>query len=172
MLFPKGGGLTSPDKPRPFVLSPSVWYLRQMGELSFADSTLLSERADGESSRALCWRMQQHLFTLDRYINGLRGLRPGQENLLTFDAITGIPIDRAADERVVDFRDRVSREAYYQQLLTDPRMHPTPRADGTLEPTCESEHARATPAPRLVELARRFGDNGACTRSAATTGRP
>jgi hypothetical protein len=78
--------------------------------------------------------------------------------MVQVSAITGIPTAQPnTDKPSIDRYDDMQRETYYASLLADPRMQPRARPDGTLAPVCESELASATPAPRLVEFARRYG---------------
>ena len=76
---------------------------------------------------ALLLRAQQggdELYTLERYVNGFKALRPGDENLVIFAAITGVPPDLVTPEKLqdVDF----SRPDRARRVL---RQHPErPRA--------------------------------------------
>ena len=71
-------------------------------------------------------------------------------------AIIGLPPGFTHAPPMTSFwsEDR-DREAFYTSLLADPRMQPQLGPDGTLASVCESEHARATPAPRIVEAVAR-----------------
>jgi hypothetical protein len=122
-----------------------------------------------------CFDHPELSYALDRYYNGFRALRPGNEELVTFAAIVGVPtdtVDSAALARV-DLSDQASRDRFYDGILVDPRMqeqidpstHPG-SGSGNLRPSCvrqvagESEPSTAFPPRRIVELARRFGQNG------------
>jgi len=100
------------------------------------------------------------LFPVERYIEGLRELRRGEENQIVFAAVAGVPPDLVTlrDEDgnpTVDLDDGESREQWYARLAADPRMQ-----GGTETAACESATASATPARRLLEVARGFGGNG------------
>ena len=108
------------------------------------------------------------LYGVERYINGLKELRP-YDDLVMFFAIAGMPPE-AVDEASVaahSFEDRDEREAFYEELLADPMMRPaiddlgTPSTDDdTMVPVCDTEIGRAYPARRVIEVARGFGVNG------------
>ena len=108
------------------------------------------------------------LYGVERYINGLKELRP-YDDLVMFFAIAGMPPE-AVDEASVaahSFEDRDEREAFYEELLADPMMQPaiddlgTPSPDDdTMVPVCDTEIGRAYPARRVIEVARGFGVNG------------
>ncbi len=99
-------------------------------------------------------------FPVARYVERLRGLRAGNEQLVMLSVIAGMPEDLVMTVHE-DFADNpASREAFYDALLSDPRMRPSQNPDGTVTSACDSEGASAAPAPRLVELARGFGGNG------------
>jgi hypothetical protein len=121
-----------------------------------------------------CHYNKQNLFDIERYVLGYKGLRPGNEQLVVFGAIAGVPPD-LVDEQAraeVDFEsdESPSREAYYERLLTDPRMQEVPVNQdvpslANVTPSCTREDASGEPANaypprRMVEVARAFGPNG------------
>jgi hypothetical protein len=115
-----------------------------------------------------CALEQNRLHAIQRYVDGLRGLRPGDESLVNFVVIAGVPSDltSAAKNNAVIFWDTASRNAYYEEVLNDPRMQvraaETPGQPGaSLAPSCSSAVATAYPPRRLVEMARQFGENTA-----------
>lgn len=87
-----------------------------------------------------------------RFVNGLRSLRPGDPNGVIFATITGVP------------QDLVTLPIDYDRLFADPRMqnHVTTRADGTrtLDPACTSTSGNAAPGIRMARVAQGFGANG------------
>ncbi|MGD8863155.1 MAG: hypothetical protein PVI30_24285 [Myxococcales bacterium] len=115
-----------------------------------------------------CFYNPQNLYNLDRYVNGLRALRPGNEDLVFFAGIVGVPPDLVSPDALagVDRSDEEQREAFFEGILADPRMQEVPDPDrtpeqgGNLAPSCITETGRAYPPRRIVELARRFGANG------------
>ena len=110
-----------------------------------------------------------------RYLDGLRALRPGREDLVFFSVIAGVPtdlVDSAALQNV-NFDDSASRERFYSAILNDMRMQEqvdpatSPgTGQGNLKPSCsrvvagETTPSTAYPPRRLVELARQFGEQG------------
>jgi hypothetical protein len=115
-----------------------------------------------------CFRNAQNLYPLERYINGLKALRPGNENLVLFTAIAGVPPDltEPEDYAVVDWQDDASRDAFYERILNDQRMQEAvddnaPEGEADLQPSCNTDRGRAYPPRRIVEVARGFGPTGA-----------
>lgn len=123
-----------------------------------------------------CFFHKEFMFDLtERYLKGLRALRPGREDLVFFSVIAGVPADLVDSEALknVSFEDSGSRERFYETILDDPRMQealdPTTMpgsGQGNLKPSCsrtipgETYPATAFPPRRLVELARQFGEQG------------
>jgi hypothetical protein len=114
-----------------------------------------------------CFYNPDNLFPVDRYVDGLRKLREGNEELLVFGVIAGVPPDLVdAEARAgVDFADGAAREEYYDGILGDDRMQETVDATleapfGNLEPSCVTDNGRAYPPRRLVQVARGFGEGG------------
>jgi hypothetical protein len=109
-----------------------------------------------------------------RYLTGFQRLRPGNEQLVAFAAIVGVPTDLVDADTLsaTDFADPASRDAYYERILNDDRMQE--RIDpstnpgtgtGNLVPSCQRDDASgnrsvAYPPRRIVELAQLFGANG------------
>jgi hypothetical protein len=109
------------------------------------------------------------LYPIERYVDGLRALRPASENLVVFGAIVGVPPELVTRDRLaaVSFDDSVSVEAFYQSLLLDPAMQETVDDKGTpepdddeIKPSCMTANGEAAPPRRIVEVAHRFGKNG------------
>ena len=109
----------------------------------------------------------QNLYTKERYINGFMAMRPGNEQLVIFAAIVGVPVDTVANIPE-DFADNEgSRAQFYQGIRTDQRMVPmvdtlgTPSPDDdTMKPSCDTATGRAYPPNRIVDVAEGFGANG------------
>ncbi len=115
-----------------------------------------------------CFFNPENLYPVDRYINGLKALRPGNEQLVLFSAIVGVPQDLVEPARYndVDWQDDAARNAFYDDILNDMRMQqvvdpnrPT-ELGGNLLPSCDTTRGRAYPPRRIVEVARGFGANG------------
>jgi len=122
-----------------------------------------------------CHYNKQFLYDVRvRYLNGLRKLRPGREDLVVFSAIAGVPPDLVSQEvlQAVDFSDAASRDAFFDAILADPRMQGTidplsqpGTGQGNITPSCtrtlaDGSVSTAYPPRRLVELAKGFGANG------------
>jgi hypothetical protein len=114
----------------------------------------------------------QYLYDTQRYIDGFKALRPGQENLVVFAAITGVPTDLvdAAAQANVDFTDDTQRNAYYDRIANDRRMQQTVTNGAipqlaAIAPTCTRVNSQrqtetAVPARRILDVVRGFGENG------------
>jgi hypothetical protein len=108
------------------------------------------------------------LYSLERYVKGFKALRPGNENLVIFGAIAGVPPDLVddMDYDAVDWADDTARNAFYDRILNDRRMvemvdpNRTPTQGGNLIPSCNTERGVAYPPRRIVEVAKQFGQNG------------
>jgi hypothetical protein len=109
---------------------------------------------------------------VNRYAKAFRLLRQGDEQLVVFAAIAGVPVDLVdgVARAGVDFTDAFQRNAYYAGMLADARMQEeiepgsVPGAS-KLRASCSRADAQgqlslAYPPRRLVELARAMGDNG------------
>jgi hypothetical protein len=110
----------------------------------------------------------EELYPLQRYTNGLRALRPLNENLVVFGAIAGVPPDLVKDEAIAKAESSdTAREAFYDAVLNDPRMQERidpATADKTVNekllPSCVTDSGKAFPPRRLVQVARGYGKNG------------
>jgi hypothetical protein len=123
-----------------------------------------------------CYLHKEFQYDLtQRYLDGLRALRPGREDLVFFSVIAGVPVDLVDADALehVEFDDGASRERFYKAILNDPRMQeevdPSTNpgsGQGNLRPSCvripagETNPSTAYPPRRLVELARQFGEQG------------
>ncbi|MFI5308199.1 MAG: hypothetical protein ACHQ53_12640, partial [Polyangiales bacterium] len=116
-----------------------------------------------------CHYNKKALYPVERYVNGLHALRPGNEDLVVFAAITGVPPDLVDAKALskVDFTNAQQRDAFYQRLLNDSRMrevvvdHGTADfSDDTLEHSCMSSGGTADPPIRIVQAAKGFGAGG------------
>jgi hypothetical protein len=135
----------------------------------------------GQPPNLRCHLNPDKLQPVHRYVNGLRALRPGHEDLVLFAAIVGVPPDLVRPEALdlVDFRNATQRDQLYQTILDDERMRHVivdgeqgPSTD--LRPSCglgapppppgapviAHNGGKADPPRRIVEVARAFGENG------------
>jgi hypothetical protein len=109
------------------------------------------------------------LYPVERYVAALSLLRERAPQLVMFAALAGVPSDRvdAAALAQLEGADPTERDAFYRDLLEDPRMQlqtdtlgtPSPD-DDSLVPVCETRSAKAYPARRIVQVAQAFGENG------------
>jgi hypothetical protein len=105
------------------------------------------------------------LYPVDRYVQGLRALRPGQTDRVVFGAIVGVPVDLVDAQAIAAAdTDAAARDAFYQKVLADPRMKEM-LAPGSMLPgsgdltvSCDTSHGKAYPPRRIVETARGFGE--------------
>lgn len=119
------------------------------------------------------WHPEFSYDVIERYYKGFRMLRPGNETLVVFAGIVGVPKDLVDDTVLgrVDFTQEASRNGFYDTILSDPRMKQTPDSlvntgTGNLNPSCtrpvpgEDVPSTAYPPVRIVQLAKAFGENG------------
>lgn len=114
-----------------------------------------------------CFYNPDNLFSVDRYIEGLKQLRPGNPNLVIFATIAGVPEDLVTEQVLsgVDLTDELSRNQFYDGLLADNRMQEreqqgTMPGQGQLEPSCNTATGLAFPPRRIIQVAKGFGANG------------
>jgi hypothetical protein len=119
-----------------------------------------------------CYYNKQNLYETERYVEGYKGLRPANNDLVIFGAIVGVPpelVDAEAREGV-DFlsAESSSRDEYYDKILAHPMMQERPvgtnQSNANLAPSCSrkdilGEVATAYPPIRIVEVAKSFGPN-------------
>ena len=93
-----------------------------------------------------CALFPSELHPISRYINGLRGLRPGREELVIVAVIAGIPNDGSWNpgDPLADLADMVEVN---------------PANPNELLPSCETSMGLAFPPVRAVQLAYAFGGN-------------
>ena len=129
-----------------------------------ADSPL---RMQGLNVR--CHLNPDNLYPIQRYVDGLRLLRPEGSNLVVFGAITGVPtklVDGSALANV-DFKDQTSIDSFYDGILAAPEMKEVIDDRGTtaepqddqMTPSCNTASGKAFPPTRIVEVAKAFGKN-------------
>jgi hypothetical protein len=102
----------------------------------------------GESPEARCAAHASDLFPTQRYVNGLRALRPGREHLVVFGTLAGIPT--SVDPAAIQWSDDVARADLYAALAAPLGMG-QPCASATVE---------AAGAVRMLEVARDFRESG------------
>jgi hypothetical protein len=92
-----------------------------------------------------------------RYAAGLKLLSVGREDLVVFAGIVGVPPDLVTGD--VDLSQPAARDAYYAQVLSDPRMQAA-----SPEASCSHRDQRgneisATAPRRIVQLAQDLGES-------------
>jgi hypothetical protein len=115
------------------------------------------------------------LFSVDRYIEAFKALRPNQPNLVIFAGIVGVPerLVSAQAMSAFDRDDRAQSDAFFDTILADPDMHERIDDQGTADlrddkvaTSCDrggDDTAKAYPPRRIVEVAKGFGENGVIT---------
>ncbi len=126
----------------------------------------LNTRCFFESQRA----EPNNIYDVERYVRGFKALREGNEDLVVFGAIVGVPPALLTPDRIAnfDFTDPQSSDAFYDSLLADPIMQErvdqrgTPEVDDdNLIASCDrGDFAKAYPPRRIVQVAKGFGANG------------
>jgi len=113
-----------------------------------------------------CAIEQSRLYAVQRYVAGLRALRPGSENLVQLVVLAGIPPDLTHGPSGLPIRalEPAQLDAHCAQTLADPRMQArvaeTPGSVGrSFMPSCSNGSVTAYPPRRLVETARALGSN-------------
>jgi hypothetical protein len=122
-----------------------------------------------------CYKYDDKLYSLKRYADNFKALRPDAENNIIFAVIGGVPprlVDKDSDlpQHLLGYvdKDPAQVEAYYSSILSDPSMQKiTTQTGDDLEYSCSSVDPSsgivlksALPPRRLVELAKQFGANG------------
>jgi hypothetical protein len=111
----------------------------------------------------------QNLYAVERYINGLKALRPGHENMVLFSAIVGVPPETVNADALaaLESGEFSQRAEFYDNIMNHPLMQPvvdernTPDPqDDTMRPSCNTASGLAYPPRRIVEVAKGFGANG------------
>jgi hypothetical protein len=145
--------------------SRDLTHLLPDGLLDPADADQSTVLAQGRNVR--CQLNQQNLYETVRYVNALRALRPGRDDLVVFAAIAGVPPDSVAEVPDDFAHDEVARARFYAGILDHPAMQPTvdtrgtdTPADDTIRPSCETSFGRAFPPRRIVQVAEGFGASG------------
>jgi hypothetical protein len=127
----------------------------------------LNTRCYHESKRS----EPNNLFDVERYIRSFKRLRPGNEDLVVFGAIAGVPPALVSKDAIdaIDHDDADSIDAFYEGILDDPKMQYALDDRDTKEPgddrfveSCSDDDGVATAYPprRIVEVARGFGQSG------------
>lgn len=145
---------------RPLVLTPS----------NALDSSKPEEAAlamQGLNTR--CALNPKYLYPTSRYVNALKALRPGHEDLVIFAAIVGVPPETVSPEVLArtDLKDDGARAGFYRNILDHPAMQisvvKSPDGNTDLDEvrtSCLTGTGKAYPPRRIVEVASGFGGNG------------
>jgi hypothetical protein len=104
-----------------------------------------------------CALNSDRLYKTGRYVDGLKALRPHNENVI-FAAVAGIPADLLSGQDAPDF-DAILADKRMQNTEDD-RGTPSSPEDDSLKPSCTMADGQSMPPRRLVEVAKGFGDDG------------
>jgi hypothetical protein len=162
--------LSGPTAIPGFLRNDPVKGLSLLSIVVVADSDDCSGPSDATANgaplttTAACAQSDANLQSIEHYAQALLALRPDNPNLITFSAITGVPEQLVSEKvlRTVDLTKMQSRDAFYQAILSDPRMQVAvdPDAPDRLKPVCANVTVSTEPGPRLAQMAQRFGANG------------
>jgi hypothetical protein len=135
----------------------------------FAQNLPPDDPAAKQPPNLRCFYNKQALYPVERYVQGLKALRPGNEKLVIFAAITGVPQQLVSPEVLakVKLSDPAQAKGFYKSILDDPNMVERIDSLGTPDPSddrlahsCQSAVGKADPPRRLVQVAEQFGENG------------
>ena len=146
--------------------SKTVDHLRMVSDPLVAPEVIAPANGVPVNLRCLDPSLDKYLEETSRYVEGLRALRPGNENLVIFGAITGVPptLVNTTTLSGIDFTDPAARRAYYESIRNDANMQI--RLNGTgdnIEVACTSASdpsGGAYPAHRILDVVEGFGQNG------------
>jgi len=106
-------------------------------------------------------------YSIERYLEAFRALRPEHEQLLVFAGIVGTPVDVQEDENGDGLVTPSEHLSYFDRLLAHPLMQETVDPDrNNLKVSCTNVDSDGTitteayPPRRLVEVAQQFGQKG------------
>lgn len=111
----------------------------------------------------------RNLYEPSRYVDAFKALRPGDEQLVLFGALVGVPRETVSPpvSPGADFENPTAPQDFYQRILDDPRMQPVvdnqgtdDPADDTMRTSCNTVNGLAYPPRRIVQVAQGFGENG------------
>ncbi len=121
---------------------------------------------DNLNLRPLIGSNRNHLYPISRYVDAFKALRPKNPLLVVYAAITGVPLDLVDDNATanVNFSKQAERDAYYDNILNDPRMQNTVDNSGKagelkVKYACDTTFGHANPGRRYVELAKGMGES-------------
>jgi len=147
----RGRGAKLPSAKR-FHMSHRSWFCARYTPRTFGALRALPQVRSGDSPYAnedlnlRCYYNPSFSYDVaNRYLKGFRLLRQGNEQLVVFAAITGVPTDLvdAKTLSAVDFTNDAIRDQFYDNILNDPRMMETidpatnpGTGSGNLKPSC------------------------------------
>ncbi len=134
---------------------------REIFSLHPTDPRFIGPNGQAEGLNARCGLHADDgvLHPVARYVDGLKSLRKGRPHHLVFAAITGVPLEANAmyEDGVQRFDDILDLDAMQVRFEGDVYA---PSA-GLPNPACtNSDGSSASPARRVVEVAKGFGRNG------------
>ena len=123
-----------------------VMVLTDEDDCSLPSTTVL--RDDDPRGRPPCTRSTDPLYPVDRYIDGFAALRPdGSTDRFVYGLIAGVPRQGVQAPTEMTYDDILEQNSMIVDLDA---------STGELIPACEGLHGMATPARRLVQVARAF----------------
>jgi len=136
-------------------------------DCSASDPALFDLSTPEHGVNVLCSKRADQLYEVQRYVDGLKSLRDGDDPIV-FVALSGVPPELAAAQAEIDLSDADAVSAYYDRVLDAPEMQIAIDSRGTgdfvddnLFPSCDrGEEGRAYPPRRLVEMTKAFGSAG------------
>jgi hypothetical protein len=140
-------------------------------DCSAADESIFATHSvDPSASNLRCYHNPDKLYPVQRYVDHLKQVRPGNDNVV-FAVVAGIPPELVSDElrAQYDLTKPAEAQRYFDAVLAHPQMQETPVDEdqpiGRLQPSCMTPtggegNAIALPPRRLVQVARGFGVNG------------
>jgi hypothetical protein len=144
-------------------------------DCSASDQSIFVPSAYETGLNTRCVNDPDALFDVERYVQGLKGLREADDDPIVFVALSGVPAELAEAQGDVDLTDDDAVEAYYDgvldddamQIEIDPRGTPDVPDDDGLVPSCMKPGTDPLSGPdtayaprRLVQVAKAFGSAG------------
>jgi len=123
-----------------------------------SSSALFDQDIQGENKNVSCQQNPTLLHPVERFVAGLKSLRPNNHDRVVFAAIAGVPVQAAEELKLhdgsQDFDALLALEEMQFNTVRDPERRILAK------PACTFNGADAAPARRFIEVAKGFGRNG------------